>query len=57
MAEQMYMISQAVCAYVEKIFGHVYRPNAMTKLLKRLGFSYNPNAFQPKPIARRRRHF
>jgi transposase len=49
MAEQMYMTSQAVCAYVEKTFGHVYTPNAMTKLLKRLGFSYKkPKRFPAK---------
>jgi transposase len=49
MAEQMYMTSQAVCAYVEKTFGRVYTPNAMTKLLKRLGFSYKkPKRFPAK---------
>lgn len=40
LATQMYMTSQAVCDYVRWTFGHVYTPNAMTKLLKRLGFSY-----------------
>ena len=40
MASLMYMTSQAVCDYVERSFGHAYTPNAMTKLLKRIGFSY-----------------
>jgi len=49
LAEQMYLTSQAVCAYVEKTFGPIYTPNAMTKLLKRLGFSYKkPKRFPAK---------
>jgi transposase len=49
LTEQMYLTSQAVCAYVEKTFGHIYTPNAMTKRLKRLGFSYKkPKRFPAK---------
>jgi transposase len=49
LAAQMYLTSQAVCAYVEKTFSQVYTPNAMTKLLKRLGFSYKkPKRFPAK---------
>jgi transposase len=40
MAKQMYLASEVVCGYVEKAFGHVYTPNAVTKLLNRTGFSY-----------------
>jgi|SRR6516165_2288765 transposase len=49
MAKQLYMTSRAVCDYVQKTFGHAYTPNAMTKLLKRLGFSYKkPKRFPAK---------
>jgi transposase len=46
---QIFMTSQAVCAWVLETFGHAYSPNAMTKLLKRIGFSYKkPKRFPAK---------
>lgn len=36
----LYMTAKAVCAFVRRRFGVDYTPNAMTKLLKRLGFVY-----------------
>ncbi len=39
MAGQVYMTSQAVCDHILEECGHVYTPNAMTKLLKRIGCS------------------
>lgn len=36
----LYMTAKSVCAYVEQTFGITYTPNAMTKLLKRLGYVY-----------------
>jgi transposase len=46
---QIFMTSQAVCAWVLESFGHAYTPNAMTKLLKRIGFSYKkPKRFPAK---------
>ena len=36
----LYMTSKEVCAFVEQSFTVTYTPNAMTKLLKRLGFVY-----------------
>ncbi len=40
LTEQLYMTAKAVCHFVEEKFGVPYTPNAMTKLLKRLGFVY-----------------
>jgi transposase len=37
---QLYMTSKAVCDFVQRTFEVTYTPNAMTKLLKRLGFVY-----------------
>lgn len=34
------LTSKAACAYVAQAFGMAYTPNAMSKLLKRLGFVY-----------------
>lgn len=49
MAGKLFMTSQAVCAYAKTAFGHAYTPNAMTKLLKRIGFSYKkPKRFPAK---------
>lgn len=49
MAGHLFMTSHAVCAHVKKIFNHDYTPNAMTKLLKRIGFSYKkPKRFPAK---------
>ncbi len=46
---QIFMTSQAVCAWVLEAFGLAYTPNAMTKLLKRIGFSYRkPKRFPAK---------
>ena len=46
---QIFMTSKAVCAWVLETFGHAYTPNAMTKLLKRIGFSYKkPKRFPAK---------
>jgi len=36
----LYMRSKEVCDFVQRRFGVDYTPNAMTKLLKRLGFVY-----------------
>jgi transposase len=36
----LYMASKEVCAFVQRTFGVTYTPNAMTKLLKRLGYVY-----------------
>ena len=36
----LYMTSKAVCDFVRRSFGVSYTPNAMTKLLKRLGYVY-----------------
>ena len=36
----LYMASKEVCAFVRRTFGVTYTPNAMTKLLKRLGHVY-----------------
>jgi transposase len=41
-----YLNSKAVCDYVEKEFGVSYTPNAMTKMLKRLGFVHK----KPKTV-------
>src|SRR5580658_9769232 len=38
--EHLYMPSKAVCDFVKRTFEVTYTPNAMTKLLKRLGFVY-----------------
>lgn len=49
MAGRMFMTSAAVCAHVKQEFDRVYTPNAMTKLLKRIGFSYKkPKRFPAK---------
>lgn len=37
---RLYMTAKAVCDFVRRTFGIAYTPNAMTKLLKRLGFVY-----------------
>ena len=37
---RLYMTAKAVCDFVRRMFQVVYTPNAMTKLLKRLGFVY-----------------
>jgi transposase len=37
---RLYMTSKEVCAFVAARFGVEYTPNAMSKLLKRLGFVY-----------------
>lgn len=36
----LYMTAKAVCDFVQRTFEVIYTPNAMTKLLKRLGFVY-----------------
>jgi len=36
----LYMASKEVCDFVRRTFGVTYTPNAMTKLLKRLGYVY-----------------
>jgi transposase len=36
----LYMTAKAVCGFVQRRFAVTYTPNAMTKLLKRLGFVY-----------------
>ena len=36
----LYMTAKAVCGFVRRTLGVGYTPNAMTKLLKRLGFVY-----------------
>ena len=36
----LYMTAKAVCAFVARTFEVIYTPNAMTKLLKRLGYVY-----------------
>jgi transposase len=36
----LYMTAKAVCDFVQRTFGVDYTPNAMTKLLKRLGYVY-----------------
>ena len=36
----LYMTSKEVCGFVQRTFGKAYTPNAMTKLLKRLGYVY-----------------
>lgn len=38
--QTLYMTAKAVCHYVEQAFAVSYTPNAMTKLLKRLGYVY-----------------
>jgi transposase len=49
LSAENFMTSKAVCAHVQQAFGHVYTPNAMTKLLKRIGFSYKkPKRFPAK---------
>jgi len=40
LARTLYMTSKAVCHFVEQPFAITYTPNAMTKLLKRLGCVY-----------------
>jgi transposase len=37
---KLYMTAKEVCAFVRENFGVDYTPNAMTKLLKRLGYVY-----------------
>ena len=36
----LHMTAKSVCAFAQRAFGVEYTPNAMTKLLKRLGFVY-----------------
>ena len=36
----LYMTAKEVCGFVQRTFGVAYTPNAMTKLLKRLGYVY-----------------
>ncbi|MFL5254573.1 MAG: IS630 family transposase [Rhodopila sp.] len=38
--QTLYMTSKAVCHFVEQELGVAYTPNAMTRLLKRLGYVY-----------------
>jgi transposase len=40
LSERLYLTAKAVCHHVQERFAVGYTPNAMTKLLKRLGFVY-----------------
>jgi transposase len=40
LARTLFMTAKAVCHYVDRQFSVSYTPNAMTKLLKRLGYVY-----------------
>ena len=52
------LTSKEVCAWVEQAFGLAYTPNAMTKLLKRLGFVHKkPKCVPAKADAAVQRRF
>jgi transposase len=52
------LTSKEVCAYVERIFNVSYTPNAMTKLLKRLGFVHKkPKCIPAKADEKAQREF
>lgn len=49
MTAHMFLTAHAVCAYVQQTFCKTMTPNAMTKLLKRIGCSYKkPKRFPAK---------
>lgn len=55
---RLYMTSKEVCAFVASGFGVEYTPNAMSKLLKRLGFVYKkPKRVPAKADAAVQRQF
>src|ERR1700761_5372393 len=54
----LYMTAKAVCDFVQRSFAVAYTPNAMTKLLKRLGFVYKkPKCVPAKADARVQEQF
>src|SRR5271157_5211316 len=54
----LYMTAKAVCGFVRRTFEVSYTPNAMTKLLKRLGFVYKtPKSVPAKADAEVQRQF
>lgn len=58
LAQTLYMTAKAVCHFVEQQFGVGYTPNAMTKLLKRLGYVYKkPKCVPAKADAAAQRQF
>ncbi len=58
LCRRLYMTSKEVCGFVETRFGVRYTPNAMTKLLKRLGFVYKkPKCVPAKADAAVQRRF
>ncbi len=55
---RLYMTAEAVCGFVRRSFDVSYTPNAMTKLLKRLGFVYKmPKSVPAKADAEVQRRF
>jgi transposase len=55
---QVPLASKEVCAYVQRAFGVSYTPNAMTKLLKRLGFVHKkPKCIPAKADEKAQRKF
>ena len=48
----LYMTAQAACAFVSWTFQVIYTPNAMTKLLKRLGYVRSRNVCRPRRTPR-----
>jgi transposase len=56
--ENTYLYSREVCEYVKKAFGVSYTANAMTKILKKFGFSYKkPKIIPGKANGKKQKEF
>ncbi len=55
---KIYLCSAAICDYIKAKYGISYSTNALSKILKTMGFFYkNPNLFQEKQMLWCRRNF